>query len=903
MSKCTFHVYAFCWNEAPLIPAFLKHYEQADRIVVYDNMSTDGSPDMIRAAGREVVSYDTGEKLDDFTHCRLRNTMWHESIGKADYVIVQDLDEFVHFPRFPNNIRMALTDLKDTGCTAAQCLEYTVIMEDDEWVSVLDNLHIPPVNHILRGQPSSIIANSSNYDKVLVFNPTKIPTPNIGIGGHHWDPVGEVVMAGTDQRPFMLHFKHLGQRYEFQRRSAMRERLRHQFSKGMSNQYDMNDAYLANQIKQWHEQPVVDIFPALFNDAYRYKPYTQYPSIALYHSNLPETPTWKSEVTTYIAAKCKECSTILVDIEAEVGYYSFAALLAGANHVYSFNSDLLAVERLLQNSQINGLASHMTIGQGLPTGNINRSAQILIRLGNVELSTVKEINHLLSDRGVSTFIVSLSKDRQPLEIIEYLSGYGFLTMKVLSTESSIDSMTLSDITEYVTTHQCTELVMERNGFSTEGRLISADDILQHPSYISSNNKVKSFTMKTFHHHYHILLPILHLTQAKTYMELGTFGGGSLKLATSYEGLEHAVSVDTYEHFTCDQVLANVGSVKCRISLCKAYTDDKNVLRNFYRNKAPLVDVLFIDAGHTYKNVMDDFANYYALVRPGGVIVFDDYGDNVYSPDVRKAVDEIVLATPSLHVIGVLPNKANSFGNNVPYLVGSSNEFIVQKPYLPPPTTFGICTATYNHGRNGAVKKMLASLKDQTFTDWTLFLVGDKHTDEPALSELLSVLPPEKVVFTNLPIACERDFTSNKHALYTSGGATAMNYATELIKHSKCKYIAHLDDDDIWAPNHLEVIAAQYQRDPTLSFVFTRGLHVTGEIIPRTDSNIPKPTDVLHSAISWNPAKLTITLPYDSTAPADAIMLAEIADKCRKGTHKSYMCPVTTVTHLDESTHR
>jgi hypothetical protein len=299
-------------------------------------------------------------------------------------------------------------------------------------------------------------------------------------------------------------------------------------------------------------------------------------------------------------------------------------------------------------------------------------------------------------------------------------------------------------------------------------------------------------------------------------------------------------------------------------------------------------------------VVADFANYYALVRPGGVIVFDDYGDNIYSPEVSRAVDDIVRLHPELMVIGVLPNQAGSFGNNVPQLVTSSNEFIVQKPYLPSPTTFGICMATYNHGRMSAVKAMLSSLAAQTFTDWTLFIVGDKHTDEQALRQLL---PTEKVVLVNLPIACERDFTSHKHLLYTSGGATAMNYAAELIKHARCPYIAHLDDDDVWAPNHLAVINAQFQRDADLSFVFTRGVHFDGRVIPSSNSSIPLPSDVLHSAISWNPAKLTIVLPYDSILPADSLVLEEVGKKCRAGTHKSCLCPEVTVTHIDEAVHR
>ena len=36
-----------------------------------------------------------------------------------------------------------------------------------------------------------------------------------------------------------------------------------------------------------------------------------------------------------------------------------------------------------------------------------------------------------------------------------------------------------------------------------------------------------------------------------------------------------------------------------------------------------LDVLFVDGDHTYEGVKKDFADYSALVRPGGVVAFHD----------------------------------------------------------------------------------------------------------------------------------------------------------------------------------------------------------------------------------------------------------------------------------------
>ena len=53
--------------------------------------------------------------------------------------------------------------------------------------------------------------------------------------------------------------------------------------------------------------------------------------------------------------------------------------------------------------------------------------------------------------------------------------------------------------------------------------------------------------------------------------------------------------------------------------------------------------------------------YKDLVNVGGYIVFDDYYDDVHSPDVKKALDEIIL--PNLvdfEIIGTFENHLGAY---------------------------------------------------------------------------------------------------------------------------------------------------------------------------------------------------------------------------------------------------
>lgn len=52
-----------------------------------------------------------------------------------------------------------------------------------------------------------------------------------------------------------------------------------------------------------------------------------------------------------------------------------------------------------------------------------------------------------------------------------------------------------------------------------------------------------------------------------------------------------------------------------------------------------VDILFIDCVHTYEAVKDDIATWYSFMKPGGIMIFDDYFDMF--PGCMRAVDEFV----------------------------------------------------------------------------------------------------------------------------------------------------------------------------------------------------------------------------------------------------------------------
>ncbi|SDF48776.1 class I SAM-dependent methyltransferase [Klenkia brasiliensis] len=77
---------------------------------------------------------------------------------------------------------------------------------------------------------------------------------------------------------------------------------------------------------------------------------------------------------------------------------------------------------------------------------------------------------------------------------------------------------------------------------------------------------------------------------------------------------------------------------------------------------PRVALLHIDGGHTKRNVLLDYLIYAPAVVPGGFVVFDDYADWEYSPEVGPAVDLLRAGGffDDFHVVGCAHGFENSY---------------------------------------------------------------------------------------------------------------------------------------------------------------------------------------------------------------------------------------------------
>lgn len=166
MSKLL-RVYAITWNYEHFIPDLIKWYkERVDcNITIYDNMSTDLTPEICKDFGCEVISFNTNGFMDEASLIKIRELCWLNPNHNEPWVCVVDEDEWV-------NVNEDL--LVGADWNVNKCVGYELFGEDGD-----------TQEDLIFGLPSS------GYDKQALFNRNEILAMNFGAGSHTASPIAK----------------------------------------------------------------------------------------------------------------------------------------------------------------------------------------------------------------------------------------------------------------------------------------------------------------------------------------------------------------------------------------------------------------------------------------------------------------------------------------------------------------------------------------------------------------------------------------------------------------------------------------------------------------------------------------------------------------------------------------
>lgn len=210
-----------------------------------------------------------------------------------------------------------------------------------------------------------------------------------------------------------------------------------------------------------------------------------------------------------------------------------------------------------------------------------------------------------------------------------------------------------------------------------------------------------------------------------------------------------------------------------------------------------------------------------------------------------------------------------------------------------------------------LKRAIDSVKAQTHKDYTLIIIGDKYEDDIEFKSLCRDEDiKDKIIFENLPTAKEREkYPMDSKELWSSGGVNARNVGVDMGLNLGLEYLCHLDHDDYWHPQHLEIINHAIKTTQDASFICTCStyfdshrpqINLTNEIVPLE----VKPGHQIHSSVCMNHKTIPLKYRdvYEETGKeyaADADMWERVGEYVKENNLSTYAVSSITCYHPTE----
>lgn len=212
-------IYTLTYNEQYMLPHFIAHYRRnfpACKIVVYDNYSTDNTVQIATDAGCQVMSYNSGGRLNDATYLQIKNNCFKSvragqliadwqltSFPAEGWALIADCDELCN---------ITSTDLRREerfGTSVITFEGYNMVNLKDTMPTFLSQIETG--------------VRAPSYDKFYCFNTRYINEINYHMGCHTAAPRGTILPSKKVYAAF--HYKYLNPDYMIARHAHFATRL------------------------------------------------------------------------------------------------------------------------------------------------------------------------------------------------------------------------------------------------------------------------------------------------------------------------------------------------------------------------------------------------------------------------------------------------------------------------------------------------------------------------------------------------------------------------------------------------------------------------------------------------------------------------------------------------------
>ena len=190
------YVYVVCYNEEFILPYFLKHYDFATKIFIYDNCSSDNSVEIALKDPRcEIIYFNS--MFDDNINKNIKNNAWKQHRDECDYCIVVDMDEFMWYP----TLYTTLQKYKNK--------QIIFPLFNVSGINVVSDKPNYNKNDYLYNQIDMGYFNKS-YSKKTMFCPYYIYDMNYTDGSHECKPIISYNIRKNPPMIYLLHYKYIG---------------------------------------------------------------------------------------------------------------------------------------------------------------------------------------------------------------------------------------------------------------------------------------------------------------------------------------------------------------------------------------------------------------------------------------------------------------------------------------------------------------------------------------------------------------------------------------------------------------------------------------------------------------------------------------------------------------------
>jgi glycosyltransferase involved in cell wall biosynthesis len=220
--------FTVCYNEAKMLPYFLRHYSRYGHVTVFDNHSTDGSAAIAKDFNATVIPFNSDDRYREDILTHLRNNCWKES--QADWVIVADVDEIVYH---------RMLDLALSRSTGTIIMPHMFEMFSETFPKTKAQIY------------EEVNTGIEMRSKMFLFRPSDIKEINYDPGSHHASPEGKVVID-VQTGIIAMHFKYVSLAHAIDRYEMLSSR---QSEENKANGWS------------WHMNKTPGEFYDLFQDA------------------------------------------------------------------------------------------------------------------------------------------------------------------------------------------------------------------------------------------------------------------------------------------------------------------------------------------------------------------------------------------------------------------------------------------------------------------------------------------------------------------------------------------------------------------------------------------------------------------------------------------------------------